>query len=126
MEKGNGKCAAHGVDKRLRWRKLHVGVNEATGEILGAVASTNNVSDDEVFDDIVDGIEEEIEQVSADGAYDKRKCYDTLEARGALATIPPRKNAVRWEEDSQRGTGHPRNKNLERIDEVGRQQWKHS
>ena len=24
----------------------------------------------------------------------------------------------------QRSTGHPRNKNLERIDEVGRQQWK--
>ncbi len=121
---GEWKVRQHGVDKRRTWRKLHVGVNEATGEILSAVASTNNVSDDEVFDDIVDGIEEEIEQVSADGAYDKRKCYDTLEARGVKATIPPRKDAVRWEEGSQKGTEHPRNKNLERIDEVGRQQWK--
>jgi hypothetical protein len=42
---------------------LHVGVNEATGEILAAVASTNDVSDDEVFADILDGIADEIKQV---------------------------------------------------------------
>lgn len=59
MARENGKCAAHGVDKRRTWRKLHVGVNEATGEILAAVASTNNVSDDEAFADILDGIEDE-------------------------------------------------------------------
>ncbi len=80
MAKGNGKCAAHGVDKRRTWRKLHIGVNEATGEILAAVASTNNVSDDEAFADILDGVEEQIEQVSGDGADDKRKCYDEIAA----------------------------------------------
>ena len=34
-------------------------MNEATGEILAAVASTNNLSDDEALVDILDGIEEE-------------------------------------------------------------------
>lgn len=65
-------------------------------------------------------------QVSGDGAYDKRKCYDAIEAHGAKATIPPRLDAVMWEEDPHKGESHPRNQNLERIDEVGRQQWKHS
>jgi hypothetical protein len=101
-----------------------VGVNEATGEILAAVASSNNVSDDEALADILDGIEQEIEQVSGDGAYDKRKCYDTIAAREAKATIPPRQDAVRWEEESETGEGHPRNRALERIDQVGRQRWK--
>lgn len=49
---GEWKVRQHGVDKRRTWRKLHVGVNEATGEILSAVASTNNLSDDEALVDI--------------------------------------------------------------------------
>nr|WP_242038305.1 transposase [Chroococcidiopsis sp. [FACHB-1243]] len=31
---GEWKVRQHGVDKRRTWRKLHVGVNETTGEIL--------------------------------------------------------------------------------------------
>lgn len=121
---GEWKVRQHGVTKRRTWRKLHVGVNEATGEIVAAVASSNNVSDDQVFGDILDGIDAEIEQVSGDGAYDKRKCYDEIEARGAKATIPPRKDAVKWQEDAQTGKEHPRNQTLERIESVGRQRWK--
>lgn len=121
---GEWKVRQHGVDKRRTWRKLHVGVNEATGEILAAVASTNNVSDDEAFADLLEGIDDEIEQVSGDGAYDKRKCYDQIGARGAKATIPPRKDAARWEDDPETGKVHQRNRVLERIDEVGRQHWK--
>lgn len=62
--------------------------------------------------------------MSGDGAYDKRKCYDAIATRKAKATIPPRKDAVRWEEESESGEGHPRNQALERIDKVGRQRWK--
>lgn len=35
---------------------------------------TNDVSDDEAFEELLDGVEGEMEQVSGDGAYDKRKC----------------------------------------------------
>ena len=31
--------------------------------------------------------------VTADGAFDTRKCHDAIAARGAAAIIPPRKNA---------------------------------
>ena len=82
---GEWKVRQHGYSKRRTWRKLHLGVDESTGEILAAVVSTNNVSDDEAFGDLLDGIEGEIEAVSADGAYDKRKCYDAIEERGADA-----------------------------------------
>lgn len=54
---GAWKVRQHGGSKRRTWRKLPVGVNEATGEILAVVASTNNVSDDEAFDALLDGIE---------------------------------------------------------------------
>jgi len=121
---GAWKVRQHGVDKRRTWRKLHVGVNESTGEILAAVASTNNISDDQAFSDVIDGIDQEIEQVSGDGAYDKRKCYPAIAARKAKPTIPPRKDAVKWEEAPESEQTHPRNQVLERIEQVGRQQWK--
>lgn len=40
--------------------------------------------------------EQEIGGVTADGAYDTRKCHDAIADRGAAAVIPPRKNAEPW------------------------------
>ena len=114
---GEWKVRQHGYSKRRTWRKLHLGVDEGTGEILAAVVSTNNVSDGEAFGDILDGVEGEIETVSADGAYDKRKCYDKIEQRGAQANIPPREDAQYWEKE---GATHARNQNLKQIEELGR------
>lgn len=118
---GEWKVRMHGVGKRRTWRKLHVGVNEATGEIWTALVTTNDVSDDEILSELLEPIEEEIEQVSADGAYDKRKCYEAVAAKGADAVIPPRQDAVAWPEE---GENHPRNRALERIEVVGRKAWK--
>ena len=121
---GEWKTRQHGVGKRRTWRKLHVGVNEATGEIVSAVVSTNNVSDDQVFEELLDLVEEEIEQVSADGAYDKRKCYDAIAQRGATVAIPPRRDAVIWQHGNCKAPPHPRDKNLRCIRQVGRKKWK--
>jgi transposase len=118
---GEWKVRQHGYSKRRTWRKLHLGVDESTGEILSAVVSTNNVSDDEAFGDLLDGIEGEIEAVSADGAYDKRKCYDAIAERAAEAHIPPREDAQYWDKE---GETHARNQTLNRIEAVGRAEWK--
>ncbi len=56
---GEWKVRQHGVDKRRTWRKLHIGVNEATGEILAAVVSSNDLSDGDALPDILDGIDGE-------------------------------------------------------------------
>ena len=42
----------------------------------------------------------EIARVTADGAFDTRKCHDAIGARGAAALIPSRKNAKPWKPDS--------------------------
>jgi transposase len=51
-----------------------------------------------VLPDLLDQIpaDEEIGSVTADGAYDTRKCHDAIADRGAHAVIPPRKNAKPW------------------------------
>jgi hypothetical protein len=66
----------------------------------------------------------QIEQVSADGAYDQRKCYDELNKYGAKPAIPPRKGARIWQHGNSKAERHNRDENLRRIRKVGRKQWK--
>lgn len=121
---GEWKVRQHKASKRRTWRKLHLGVDEASGEILAAVVSTNNVSDSEVLPQLLDAIPEEIEQVSADGAYDTTSCYEAIEQRQASAAIPPRRNAKIWQHGNRKAPSHPRDRNLRQLRKVGRQQWK--
>ena len=121
---GEWKTRQHGVSKRRTWRKLHLGVDEATGEIVAMVVTTNDVADGEVLEDILAQVEHEIDQVSTDGAYDHCHCYDEIDARGAKAVIPPRKNAKIWQHGNCKGTPHPRDENLRYIRKHGRQRWK--
>jgi IS5 family transposase len=73
---GEWQVRQHGWSKRRTWRKLQLCVDAATLEIVSAVASSNNLSDAEVLPDLLAGVPDELEQVSADGAYDQRKCYE--------------------------------------------------
>lgn len=121
---GEWKVRQYGIGKRRTWRKLHFCSDEATLEIVSAVASTNDVSDAEALPDLLQDVPVEIEQVSADGAYDQRKCYDTLNKHGAKAVIPPRKGAKIWQHANSKADRHSRDENLRRIRKVGRKEWK--
>jgi Transposase DDE domain len=65
---GEWKVRQHGIRKRRSWRKLHLAVDETTGEILAAVVSTNDWGDCDILPDLIEPIPGEIEQVSGDGA----------------------------------------------------------
>lgn len=121
---GEWKTRQHGISKRRTWRKLHLGIDEASGEILAAVVSTNNVHDAAVLKDLVEGAGADIEQVSADGAYDQMDCYDVIEQQGATAAIPPRKNAKIQHHGNCKAPPHPRDENLRLIRKRGRSAWK--
>ncbi|MEO1619544.1 MAG: IS5 family transposase [Cyanobacteria bacterium J06632_3] len=121
---GEWKARQHGVSKRRTWRKLHLGVDEATGEILAAVVTTNDVHDSAVLGELLKGADADIEQVSADGAYDKRRCYDELIAHQTNVAIPPQKNAKIWQHGNCKAPPHPRDENLRAIRKHGRRGWK--
>jgi transposase len=121
---GEWKNRQHGISKRRTWRKLHLGVDESTGEIMASVVTTNDIHDGEVFEDILNQIDEELCQVSTDGAYDWDTCYQAIEERGAEAVIPPRKDAVIWQHGNSKAPPHPRDKNLRQIRKHGRKKWK--
>jgi hypothetical protein len=66
--------------------------------------------------------DQEIASVTADGAFDTRKCHDAIAARGAAAIIPPRKNAKPWKPDTAGAIA--RNEILRTSKRVGRTIWR--
>ena len=122
---GEWKVRTHGVGKRRTWRKLHLGVDEGTGEILAAVVTTNDVADCEVLPDLLEQVDALIEQVSGDGGYDTFECYDTITERQAKAVIPPRTNAKIKQPNECKPLPHPRDESIRRVRQVGSKQWKH-
>jgi hypothetical protein len=80
--------------------------------------------DCEILPDLLEPIEDDIERVSGDGAYDTSECYDTIRDRGAKPTIPPRKNAVIRQHGNCIAPSHPRDEALRYIRKHGRKMWK--
>ena len=123
---GEWKVRMHGVSKRRTWRKLHVGANPEDGEIQAVLLTENNVSDDVAVEKLLDQIEQTIIHFAADGAYDKRKVYDSLNAHSPDVNIliPPRKNARIWKHGNTKTERLKRDENLRSIRKDGRKEWK--
>jgi len=127
---GEWKVRVHGASKRRTWRKLHLGVDEQSGEIVSAVLSSNNMSDGEVLPQLLEQVEEPIAQLSGDGGYDKRPCYQALRERQEKqeqplkVTIPPRRGARIWQHGNHKAHRLARDENLRAIRQKGRKQWK--
>ena len=64
---------------------------------------------------------EEIETVTADGAYDTRRCYAAILEPGAEPIIPPRRNGRAWKPDCPAAIS--RNEILRATRCLGRSIW---
>ncbi len=123
---GEWKVRQHGWSKRRTWRKMHLSVDAASGEVQAAMLSTAGVSDAEMVEPMLTQIEEPIERVTADGAYDKRAVYTRLQARApnAAMVIPPRHNARIWQHGNTHAPPQPRDETVRLIRAHGRRKWK--
>ena len=84
--------------KRRIWRKIHIGIDEQTLEIRAVEITGSNTGDAPLLPHLLAQIppDQEIGSVTADGAYDARRCHKAIADRGAAAVIPPRRNAQPW------------------------------
>ena len=99
---GEWKVRQYGFSKRRIWRKLHLGVDEATGEFMAVTLTTNSVDDASQVDPLLDQIRRPISALGGDGSYDKQKVYETLcnpphQDEPIHPIIPPRSNAKIWQ-----------------------------
>src|SRR5262249_12405712 len=73
---GEWQIWKHHMQRRRTWRKLHLGIDEATKEIVAVELTTSRVHDSPQLPSLLDQIRDPIDQVSGDGAYDTRTCYE--------------------------------------------------
>ena len=75
---GEWTVRQHGWTKRRTWRKLHVGVNEATGEVVAQTLTSHRIDDASQVAPLLTQVDEAVAAVGGDGAYDKQKVFDML------------------------------------------------
>jgi transposase len=86
----------HKSDRLLgyeRWRKLHVIIDIATGEILDSKYTKSTSNDGPELPGLLSSIDTEISAVCGDMAYDTINCRRAIKERNARQLIPPLRNA---------------------------------
>jgi Transposase DDE domain len=113
----------HGTQRRRSWRKLHIGIDAETGQILASELTSNDVDDGSQVEPLLDQITAPLASFVGDGAYDQISIYGTVTQLhpDADVIIPPRSTAV--PSDMAEGTPSQRDQHLQSIVEHGRMGW---
>jgi hypothetical protein len=113
----------HGTRRRRAWRKLHIGVDAETGQILASELTTSDVDDGSQVGLSLDQITAPITSLTGDGAYDRADVYDAVAKLhpDADVTVPPRSTAV--PSDMAESTPTQRDRHLHSVYEHGRMGW---
>ena len=68
----------HGIRSRRRWRKLHLGMDAGTHEIVAVELTPDDVGDVTEIPHLLDQIDADVASMTADGAYDGAVVYEAL------------------------------------------------
>ena len=90
-------------------------INEANSEIISASLTDNGCRDNEVFVEIMAGLESEVSKVSGDGAYDTKECWNFCHSQGIEGIFPPRKGAKIEKHGNRKGEVLPRDEAIRTI-----------
>jgi DDE family transposase len=113
----------HGTKRRRSWRKLHLGIDAETGQILASELTTSDVDDGSQVEPLLDQIAGPLASFTGDGAYDQAGVYGTVGKHhpDAEVIVPPRSTAVLSENGETAPT--QRDRHLQSIAEHGRIGW---
>ena len=113
----------HGAKTRRSWRKLHIGLDADTGQIVAAVLTAKEVDDGAAVGPLLGQVAAAVASFTADGAYDQDGVSAAVAERHpeAAVTVPPRSTAVPSETAETAPT--QRDRHLQSIAEHGRAAW---
>lgn len=113
--------------KHRRWRKLQLGLDLVSGEIVCAELTTDAVGDPTTLPDFLDQIDRPVDRFLADGAYDGAPSRALMVKRfgeNVEVIIPPPKTAVLSPQSALNPT--VRDQYIAEIESLGRLAWQKS
>ncbi len=113
----------HGTRTRRAWRKLHLGVDAETSQIVAAELTGSEVDDGARVGPLLDQVTDSVASFTGDGAYDREDVYGAVAKRHpeAAVIVPPRRGAVPSETAETAPT--QRDRHLRSMAEQGRRGW---
>jgi Transposase DDE domain len=82
--------------RRRSWRKLHIGIDAASGEIVAVAVTRRDIDGVTMADALLDQIADPIASFAADSAYDQDQVNQATAKRhpDAAVIMPPQAGAV--------------------------------
>src|SRR5271157_4252226 len=113
----------HGTSRRRSWRKLHIGVDADSGEIVAVEVTRKDVDDAAMADGLLGQIADPIASFTADGGYDQDQVSQAVAERhpDVAVIVPPRAGAVASASAETAPT--QRDRHLRMITERGLMAW---
>jgi hypothetical protein len=113
----------HGTSRRRSWRKLHIGVDAVSGEIVAVAVTRKDIEDAAMADALLDQIIDPIASFTADGGYDQDQVTQAVAGRhpDAAVIVPPRAGAVTSASAETAPT--QRDRHLRMIADRGQMAW---
>ena len=113
----------HGTAKRRSWRKLHIGIDADTGEIVAFDLTDKDVDDASHVAPLLDQLTEAPTSFMGDGAYDRSFVLEGVLAKNPNAKfiVPPCKGAVTGPTAATSPT--QRDQHVLAVDAHGRMNW---
>lgn len=116
-------------EHRRQWRKLHLGLDPDSDELVAWELTENDVADPTTLPDLLDQVDGRIGTFLADGAYDGEPTYDLLIQRSQdlplpELVVPPRARSV--ERSGPTRAQSQRDRHIATIAAHGRMSWQKS
>jgi len=112
------------VPKNRDYRKLHIAVDEQTGDVVGCDLTSKSARDASRVPALLKQIDRPLGSVKADAAYDSTNVYEAIEGhhreRSPRVLIPPRKGA---KITPTTATTRERNRNIRSRARLGNRTW---
>ena len=91
---GEWKVKVHGKSKRRTWRKLHIGIDAETQDIVCCELTSNNKGDAEMAEQMLEKLPCKVKSARGDGAYDASRFRKKVHDKGGVCIVPPPRDAT--------------------------------
>jgi hypothetical protein len=121
---GEWKVRQHGYTKRRMWRKLHIGVDVESQEIIMMELTDNKVGENKKLEGLLNQYKGGYSNVGGDKGYDSFECHELVGNYGAVSSINIQEDAKERQKLTGSKTPLVRDNIVRRISKIGKDRWK--